>query len=208
MATSTTTTTSAGPTLTLKPKHDSASSTLSTHRPAPPSPATSRRTSRSAAPSPSPSCSRILIRDYAYPTSSPLFCPPFPPNASDDEEEEEETEEDDTFKWGINRLSWTFHAGATGSVPPQGDFDRNFAYSDDDEDDEEEDEEEEEGALPPGRYRALYPFQAESASEMSLAEDEEVVVVGRGGGVGWAVVERQGGHALVPESYLQAVHDP
>lgn len=29
-------------------------------------------------------------------------------------------------------------------------------------------------------------------------------VVGRGGGVGWAIVEQDGGgHALVPESYLE-----
>jgi hypothetical protein len=34
-----------------------------------------------------------------------------------------------------------------------------------------------------------------------------VRVIGRGGGVGWAIVAREGddGHALVPEGYLELV---
>ena len=44
--------------------------------------------------------------------------------------------------------------------------------------------------LPPGIYRALYAFEAEGTAEMSLTEGQLVRVVGRGGGVGWAVVER------------------
>jgi hypothetical protein len=44
--------------------------------------------------------------------------------------------------------------------------------------------------LPPGIYRALYAFEAEGTAEMSLSEGQLVRVVGRGGGVGWAVVER------------------
>ena len=41
---------------------------------------------------------------------------------------------------------------------------------------------------------------------MALEEEQVVRVVGRGGGVGWAIVEQDGGgHALVPESYLELV---
>ncbi|PVF94925.1 hypothetical protein CPB86DRAFT_788609 [Serendipita vermifera] len=86
--------------------------------------------------------------------------------------------------------------------------------------------------LQPGIYRALYPFEAEGTAEMSLDEGQLVKVIGRGGGVGWAVVERGwrmtaeelgktkesalnqdsdggngalalAGQALVPEGYLE-----
>jgi hypothetical protein len=92
-------------------------------------------------------------------------------------------------------------------------------------------EEEEEEPLYPGLYRALYPFEPEGTAEMRLVEDQVVRVVGRGGGVGWAVVVVPDGvdggvvvapvdgdeeedekkkttttrHALVPESYLELV---
>ena len=87
-----------------------------------------------------------------------------------------------------------------------------------DEEDEDEDEDafedaEDEGdadeePLLPGTYRALYAFEPEGTAEMALEEEQVVRVVGRGGGVGWAVVEKEGapgGHALVPESYLELV---
>ena len=46
----------------------------------------------------------------------------------------------------------------------------------------------------------------EGTAEMALAEDQIVRIVGRGGGVGWAVAEDENGsHALVPESYLEVV---
>ena len=75
--------------------------------------------------------------------------------------------------------------------------------------------------LKPGLYRALYAFEPEGTAEMALVEDQIVRVIARGGGVGWAIVERppeQGdgaivgvggfgleaaGQALVPESYLE-----
>ncbi|KAI5120736.1 hypothetical protein M0805_006442 [Coniferiporia weirii] len=73
-------------------------------------------------------------------------------------------------------------------------------------------EEEEEGypdpevPLLPGMYRALYAFEPEGTAEMALTEDQVVHIVGRGGGVGWAIAEDEaGGHALVPESYLELV---
>ncbi|KAG8794558.1 hypothetical protein FRC16_010469 [Serendipita sp. 398] len=44
--------------------------------------------------------------------------------------------------------------------------------------------------LQPGIYRAMYAFEAEGTAEMTLEEGQLVKVVGRGGGVGWAVVER------------------
>lgn len=60
--------------------------------------------------------------------------------------------------------------------------------------------------LLPGLYRAMYAFVPEGTAEMALAEDQIVRIVGRGGGVGWAVAEDENGnHALVPESYLEPV---
>ncbi|KIJ59779.1 hypothetical protein HYDPIDRAFT_32882 [Hydnomerulius pinastri MD-312] len=132
------------------------------------------------------------------------------------------------FKWGFGR-GWGF--GARGSVtaaesdfPSRGDFDRNFADPDEDEgegevyddaedlSDEQYDDEEQEGepALLPGLYRAIYAFEPEGIAEMKLDEDQVVRVVGRGGGVGWAVAVKgglkdNGVHALVPESYLEVV---
>ncbi|KAJ3871640.1 hypothetical protein F5051DRAFT_423086 [Lentinula edodes] len=82
-----------------------------------------------------------------------------------------------------------------------------------------------EGELIPGQYRALYSFEPEGPSEMKLTEGDIVMVVGRGGGGGWAVVldkytehsprdVEPGGttnpnvtskYALVPESYLELI---
>ncbi|KAH9012238.1 hypothetical protein EDB83DRAFT_2446300 [Lactarius deliciosus] len=120
-----------------------------------------------------------------------------------------------------------------GGGPSQGDFERNFEEAvspsyeiddpydslddDDDFDDYEDgdgcaDDQAGEGAdvqrpLLPGLYRALYAFEPEGTAEMALEEDQIVRVVGRGGGVGWAIVARGGdeGHALVPEGYLELV---
>ena len=140
------------------------------------------------------------------------------------------------FSWTgfANRLSWS-SLGSGRHQPPEGaelpsktDFARNFDVSspaeekgafsydgtdeegdgnyDGEEEDEEGGEEEEGGPLVPGRYRALYAFEPEGTAEMALEEDQVVHVIGRGGGVGWAVVEKEGGgHALVPESYLELV---
>ena len=111
-------------------------------------------------------------------------------------------------------------------LPSKTDFDRNFDVSspaeeksafsyegldnDDDDDDTNYDgvegDEEDGGPLIPGRYRALYAFEPEGTAEMALEEDQVVHVIGRGGGVGWAVVQKEdGSHALVPESYLELV---
>ncbi|KAI9433336.1 hypothetical protein H4582DRAFT_1003410 [Lactarius indigo] len=123
-----------------------------------------------------------------------------------------------------------------GGGPSQGDFVRNFedavspsyeidnpyeSLDDDDDDDNFDDYEDDEGhaedqagegndadrPLLPGLYRALYAFEPEGTAEMALEEDQIVRVVGRGGGVGWAIVARGGdeGHALVPEGYLEFV---
>jgi len=134
------------------------------------------------------------------------------------------------FSWsGItNRLSWSSfgsgrHQSSDGAeLPSKTDFARNFdvsspteekgafSYDGADEDDDGnydgEEDEEEGGPLVPGRYRALYAFEPEGTAEMALEEDQVVYVIGRGGGVGWAVVEKgDGGHALVPEIYLELV---
>ncbi|KAI9455770.1 hypothetical protein BJY52DRAFT_620359 [Lactarius psammicola] len=130
----------------------------------------------------------------------------------------------------------TADGGGSGGLggPSQGDFERNFedavspSYEiddpygslddDDDFDDYEDDdgragdqvgdgEDDVERPLLPGLYRALYAFEPEGTAEMALEEDQIVRVVGRGGGVGWAIVARGGdeGHALVPEGYLELV---
>jgi hypothetical protein len=95
-----------------------------------------------------------------------------------------------------------------GSFPSITDLARNF--EDDDDDVEEEDgyydDEEPAGELVPGTYRALYAFEPEGAAEMALEEDQVVRIIGRGGGIGWAVaVKADGSHALVPESYLELI---
>ncbi|KAJ8697590.1 hypothetical protein PTI98_004377 [Pleurotus ostreatus] len=128
-------------------------------------------------------------------------------------------------------------AGTEDGYPSLNDLKRNF---DDDDDERYEDDDEgfydaEEGydddgglihsedtPLYPGLYRAMYAFEPEGTAEMALEEDQIVKVVGRGGGVGWAVVDKAyvhgvsgstvekrssagegNGHALVPESYLE-----
>lgn len=101
-------------------------------------------------------------------------------------------------------------------MPTSSDFARNFdvstpidAYlpdSDGYEDEEDGDDGYPDQELPllPGLYRAMFAFEPEGTSEMALSEDQIVRIVGRGGGIGWAVAEDEhGGHALVPESYLE-----
>lgn len=144
---------------------------------------------------------------------------------ADDDEDTPDVEEDlrqsswSSFRW--NTLSSQFWGGGKsqepgGAGPSMTDFDRNFEasspaeeesepeYGDDDEDDYGVPGEDE--PLVPGTYRALYHFEPEGTAEMALEEEQIVHVVGRGGGVGWAIVEKEGGgHALVPESYLELV---
>ena len=157
------------------------------------------------------------------------------PDEDDDQWEDED--EDDTngwggFKWGLQKLQsgWGFGArlsDPTEDFPTRNDFARNFGDGSGDIDDDEgdvyedpynytdnpcddEDETEGEPVLHPGLYRALYAFEPEGTAEMKLEEDQVVRVVERGGGVGWAVVVKDGlkdtgSHALVPESYLEVV---
>ena len=122
------------------------------------------------------------------------------------------------FKWGFGH-AWGFRPTSGGSgFPSRGDLDRNFGGEDEDEDMEiddalsDEEAHDGESGLPlfPGIYRALYAFEPEGTAEMKLDEDQLVRVIGRGGGVGWAVVVKDGlkdagVHALVPESYLELV---
>lgn len=163
-----------------------------------------------------------------------------------DGEEDEGMEEDGWggFKLGFGRFSWGFGRGATGTgtigrestrsgesgFPSKTDFARNFAddadddfsydepesYGNADEEERPDESDGEEEPLYPGLYRALYAFEPEGTAEMKLEEDQIVRVIGRGGGVGWAVVLKEGpedktdsgeskGHALVPESYLEVV---
>ncbi|KAH9922720.1 uncharacterized protein B0H18DRAFT_1085807 [Fomitopsis serialis] len=107
-------------------------------------------------------------------------------------------------------------ASADAGGPSRTDFERNFDVSSPSEEvpdpyQQGEDEEEyvqpgEEGPLVPGIYRAMFAFEPEGTAEMALEEEQIVRIIGRGGGVGWAIVENEdGGHALVPESYLELV---
>jgi hypothetical protein len=118
---------------------------------------------------------------------------------------------------GPSRMDFAmnFSSDAGGFVAGEEDeLDDEVEYYDDpgDEGDEEGEYDFEDGGyaqddvLYPGLYRALYGFEPEGTAEMKLEEDQTVRVVGRGGGVGWAVVIKEdGGHALVPESYLEPV---
>jgi hypothetical protein len=125
---------------------------------------------------------------------------------------------------GSNFLRDAGARGTTMSFPSRMELDRNFGQLDDmgAVDGEEEKEEEEvypfdeeldsapTPPLPPGSYRALYVFEAMGEAEMGLEEGQIVSVTGKGRGDGWAVVDdtregKEGGHALVPESYLELV---
>ncbi|KAL5488453.1 hypothetical protein ACEPAI_6571 [Sanghuangporus weigelae] len=93
--------------------------------------------------------------------------------------------------------------------PPSGfeaDSDYQDAQSDSYDDADLSDYPDQDIPLLPGLYRAMYAFVPEGTAEMALAEDQVIRIVGRGGGVGWAVAEDENGnHALVPESYLEPV---
>ncbi|KAL4067197.1 hypothetical protein V8B97DRAFT_978821 [Scleroderma yunnanense] len=136
------------------------------------------------------------------------------------------------FRWSLGR-GWGMPMKTMGnSMPSQSESNRNFTDDPEvyvDEDEGEEDEESEyvdaeedlserdddgeaelDNILLPGIYRAMYPFEPEGTAEMKLEEEQMVRVIGRGGGVGWAVVVKEGlrdngVHALVPESYLELV---
>ncbi|EED84440.1 predicted protein [Postia placenta Mad-698-R] len=152
-------------------------------------------------------------------------------DAADDDDDDEARGGWGSFRWNTlsSHFSWGPNIGAmpsTSSGPSRTDFERNFdvsspmeesadPYADDEEDDGAyEDAEDaypaEDAPLVPGLYRAMFAFEPEGTAEMALEEEQAVRVVGRGGGVGWAVVEKEGGgHALVPESYLELVQaDP
>lgn len=164
-----------------------------------------------------PRINRPRNRGSVYSSSSSSAC-------SDDEgdadEEHQRHNSFSSFRW--NTLSTHFWNGKEGEEgadadasagPSQTDFAMNFDQSSPvDEQDEDADDDDfyvqpsDDQPLTPGTYRALYPFEPEGTAEMALEEEQLVHVIGRGGGVGWAIVEREGGgHALVPESYLELV---
>lgn len=163
-----------------------------------------------------PRANRLLHRNSTSSVSS----------SSADDNAELEAEDDQRhsswspFRW--NTLSSHFWGGKSAEQaddsaagPSRTDFDRNFESSSPGEEEsgpEYEDSYDEEYVPPgeepllPGTYRALFPFEPEGTAEMALEEDQIIHVIGRGGGVGWAIVETEGGgHALVPESYIELV---
>ncbi|KAG5338643.1 hypothetical protein C0989_006732 [Termitomyces sp. Mn162] len=147
----------------------------------------------------------IRVRDFAFDKTDERFCGAgaLVPRANhlailhrklaglpDDDEEEE----------------------AGGSEYDEHDVDVDEVWEEMDPDPDGGNEDEEEEPLYPGLYRAMYAFEPEGTAEMALVEDQIVRVVGRGGGVGWAVVvdestgidgDGEPRHALVPESYLE-----
>ncbi|CAL1701996.1 unnamed protein product [Somion occarium] len=140
----------------------------------------------------------------------------------EDAEDEQRHSSWSPFRWNTlsNHFSWGSRSQNDDiGGPSHTDFERNFDASspvdestdqpypeDDDQDELEDDYPNEDEPLVPGLYRALYAFDPEGTAEMALEEEQMVRVVGRGGGVGWAIVEKDGGgHALVPESYLELV---
>ncbi|KIM21169.1 hypothetical protein M408DRAFT_333631 [Serendipita vermifera MAFF 305830] len=121
-------------------------------------------------------------------------------------EEEEESDEDDEYEHGAGGWStaWLKHGRAIEDGDDGEDMTPRFGHGFSDEGDANATqgggenggnggggEIDPDSPLPPGIYRALYAFEAEGTAEMSLAEGQLVRVVGRGGGVGWAVVERE-----------------
>lgn len=150
-----------------------------------------------------------------------------PEESNEDRDEELGRHGWGSFRWNTlsSHFSWGNKPGGQGeaSGPSHTDFERNFdmssptneaterPYDDDDDDDEYQEGDEYEyaqegGPLAPGLYKALYAFEPEGAAEMALEEGQVVKIIARGGGVGWAVVEKDDGeHALVPEGYLELV---
>jgi len=147
------------------------------------------------------------------------------PDEADEDEDAQRHGGWSSFRWNTlsNHFSWADRSRSEDeedSGPSQTDFTRNFDSSSpveqtfgrpylSDSDPEDEDNLfpiEQDGPLVSGTYRALYPFEPEGTAEMALEEGQVVKVIGRGGGVGWAIVEKEDGtHALVPESYLELV---
>ncbi len=67
------------------------------------------------------------------------------------------------------------------------------------------------GPEPEGLHRAMFPFEAMGQYEMSMEQDEVIIVSGRGGGVGWVLAKRtrevkegELSEGLVPESYIES----
>lgn len=211
--------------LAITPKRfstDSARSSLSSSRPAPASPALSRhssllhngsrkRLSTLSIVSTPPAAPRrsflVKIRDFAFPQGDDrhVGSGPFAKRGSV------------ASSTGSGRGGWLGRVfGRKRNGDGEGEENPEANSSQDDSDDpyysDEEDEQgvgDEDGEAPfvPGLYRALYAFEPEGTAEMALAEDQQVRVLGRGGGVGWVVVLKPDGIAqgLVPESYLELI---
>ncbi|EKM58933.1 uncharacterized protein PHACADRAFT_249058 [Phanerochaete carnosa HHB-10118-sp] len=169
-----------------------------------------------------PRSNRPRNRGSVYSSSSSSACSDEDEGGEDGEEQQQQRNSFSAFRW--NTLSTHFWNGKDDdddddddddldAGPSQTDLAMNFDqsspvnehddYADDDDDYPPPSDDE---PLIPGMYRALYPFEPEGTAEVALEEEQLVHVVGRGGGVGWAIVEKEGGgHALVPESYLELV---
>ncbi|KAH8105442.1 hypothetical protein BXZ70DRAFT_1061996 [Cristinia sonorae] len=140
------------------------------------------------------------------------------PETTEDQDEELSRQQGwGSFRWNTlsSHFSWGKGESQQSGGPSHTDFERNFdaagnQIEDDDSEEYQEGDEEydypEDGPLVPGLYRALYAFEPEGATEMALEEGQVVKIIARGGGVGWAVAEKEDGeHALVPEGYLELI---
>ena len=177
---------------------------------------------------PRPNRPKVLARKLRQRTDSSTASSTTTSSEDDDQDGwEDEPNRWSAFQWGFGR-GWDLPSKTTGNgLPSQSELDRNFTeepeafgeeeeeegqseYVDAEEDFSERDDDGEVNDLFPGIYRALYPFEPEGMAEMKLDEEQLVRVIGRGGGIGWAVVVKEGLrdngiHALVPESYLEPV---
>ncbi|CDZ98204.1 Src homology-3 domain [Phaffia rhodozyma] len=174
----------------------------------------------------------IKIRDFAYNESNALHRKPIEPRANrastaDELEDGSQTE----GRTDESRTKTAFGWGEFKRGEADEDWEDESDYDDDedgdDQDEEEahdggntggghgEDEEEEEDCTP-GLYKALYAFQSEASSELSLSEGD-LINVHRSGGIGWVIatlVSPNGNpvdpvqQGLVPRGYLRQVDKP
>lgn len=152
----------------------------------------------------------IIVRDFAYPedderfSQRPVESLPYAErpvsqdhDRSDEEEYEEDSWDDNDDGYGLiaSRYRQIQSAGDEDGRTPLPEVHQKSSYEDSGlgqeyEEGEESTELDPNAPLRPGIYRALFAFEAEGTAEMSLYEGQLVRLIGRGGGVGWAVVER------------------
>lgn len=145
----------------------------------------------------------IIVRDFAFPedderfSKRPIESLPYAErpisqdhDRSDDEYEDDDWEnEDDGYGLIASRYRQVQSSLEDENRTPLADG-HQYDEQQGGQQDEQPTELDPNAPLRPGIYRALFAFEAEGTAEMSLFEGQLVKLIGRGGGVGWAVVER------------------